>query len=140
MNTAPGASTWWDVLPEDIRTGWEGLTSGRQPSLFVFNISNKGKKVLWHYLQVVRHEDNLRLEGKFEGKQVESIALRGERAQIKKHEDNLHMEGAFEGRRSGGAVLAGERAQVVRHQDNLRVEGRFEGRQQQQVLNYIPTT
>jgi len=50
------------------------------------------------------------------------------------------MEGAFEGRRSGGAVLAGEMAQVVRHQDNLRVEGRFEGRQQQQVLNYIPTT
>ena len=81
----------------------------------------------------MRHEDNLRLEGKFEGKQVESVALRGERAQIKRHEDNLHMEGSFEGRRSGGAVLAGERAQVVRHQDNLRVEGKFEGRQQQQV-------
>jgi len=45
---------------------------------------------------VKRHEDNLKMEGKFEGKQLEAVAIRGERMAIKKHQDNLTLEGELQ--------------------------------------------
>ena len=78
-------------------------------------------------VDVVRHQDNLKLEGKFEGKVLETAATKGDRAAIKKYEDNLKLEGSTEYKRDELAVI-GERATIVKHLDNLQVEGSFEGR------------
>jgi len=43
---------------------------------------------------VVKREDNLRMEGDFTQRKVEQV-VKGERRQLIKHEDNLHMEGSF---------------------------------------------
>ena len=40
---------------------------------------------------VVRHQDNLKMEGAFETKKAEVAHVRGERAVVKKHEDNLKL-------------------------------------------------
>ena len=51
-----------------------------------------------------------------------TILLQGERASVVKHEDNLKMEGAFEGRSKAEAFTRGDRVDVVRHKDNLTME------------------
>ena len=67
----------------------------------------------------VRHQDNLKVEGKFEGKASQGMAAIGERAAVVKHQDNLKMEGRFEGRERHSVGVA-KRAVQVRHSDNLR--------------------
>lgn len=61
------------------------------------------------------------------------MAVNGERVTMVRHKDNLHVEGAFEGRAKTEAVLKGERAVVKKHEDNLRMEGKFEGKQVEAV-------
>ena len=68
--------------------------------------------------EVVRHDDNLKMEGKFESRHAEKWAA-GERAEVVRREDNLHMEGKFEGRHSE-KWAPGERAHVVKHPDNIK--------------------
>ena len=48
--------------------------------------------------KVVKHKDNLKLEGSFEGRRKSMTATKGERSEVKKHQDNLFMEGEFQGR------------------------------------------
>eukprot|EP00094_Tigriopus_californicus_P011510 TCALIF_11115-PA protein Name:"Protein of unknown function" AED:0.13 eAED:0.13 QI:0/0.6/0.5/1/0.6/0.5/6/0/389 len=51
--------------------------------------------------QVVRHDDNLKMEGGMETSRQE-WATKGERAEIIRHSDNLKSEGTFEGRQIEG--------------------------------------
>lgn len=81
---------------------------------------------------VVKHSDNLRLEGEFAKKQTQAV-VKGERATVKKHQDNLRMEGQFEGTKAVTGYQAAERATVVKHADNLKMEGDFAKRQMQAV-------
>ena len=83
---------------------------------------------------VKRHEDNLHLEGSFEGRRSNGVVLAGERAKVVRHEDNLRLEGKFEGKQVEAVALRGERAQIRKYEDNLHLEGQFEGRKQQQVF------
>jgi hypothetical protein len=63
---------------------------------------------------VVKHSDNLRVEGKFEGRAKEASVKRGERMSVVKHKDNLKMEGTFSGMERktmvGGKIVKGERS------------------------------
>ena len=54
------------------------------------------------------------------------MAMKGDRAVVK-HKDNLKLEGSFEGRRKSMAATKGERSVVKKHQDNLFMEGEFQG-------------
>ena len=76
----------------------------------------------------MRHEDNLRLEGQFEGRKQQQQVLVGERASVVRHSDNLKMEGSFHGLKSemheAHTAARGERVEVKRRQDNLKMEGR----------------
>ena len=56
------------------------------------------------------------------------VMERGERAAMVKHQDNLKLEGSMNMRRSGSFASRGERAGVIRRADNLKMEGTFEGR------------
>ena len=80
---------------------------------------------------VVKHADNLRVEGKMEGRSNLNqtfILEQGERASKVKHADNLKMEGSMSMQRQEAAVSKGERHAVVRREDNLKMEGAFAGR------------
>jgi len=46
---------------------------------------------------------------------------RGDRAQIVKHHDNLTLEGSHSMEKVQDMVVRGERATIVRHEDNLKV-------------------
>ncbi|CAL4063251.1 unnamed protein product, partial [Meganyctiphanes norvegica] len=75
---------------------------------------------------MVKHFDNLTIEGEFEGRPVSASPLKGEKAVVKRHPDNLIMEGEFQGK-SPSSAPAGDRANIVKHHDNLEVkEGNFE--------------
>ena len=76
--------------------------------------------------EVRRHTDNLKVEGTFEGR-IKAEALVGERAKAVKHSDNLKVEGEMQMKKAENAVLVGDRAAVVKHQDNLKMEGSFAG-------------
>merc|ERR1719361_1085170 len=83
---------------------------------------------------VVRHQDNLKMEGSFAGRKTETTKiLKGERAEVQRHEDNLKMEGTFEGRLKEEA-LVGERVKAVKHSDNLRMEGSMDMKRDQGVV------
>merc|ERR1711944_327453 len=60
-------------------------------------------------------------------KKAENAVLVGDRAAVVKHHDNLKMEGSFAGVQSeahSSLVQAkGERAEVKKRQDNLKMEG-----------------
>ena len=71
---------------------------------------------------VKRAQDNLKLEGSFEGRKSQQTIVKGERAEVRRHTDNLKVEGTFEGRIKAEA-LVGERAKAVKHSDNLKIEG-----------------
>ena len=48
-------------------------------------------------------------------------STRGERAQVVKHKDNLTLEGAHSMEKTQELAVRGERATIVRHEDNLKV-------------------
>ncbi len=69
------------------------------------------------------------MEGAFEGRKEQVAFARGDRADVVRHKDNLSLEGEFTKRvTSANNVMKGERAAVVKHRDNLKMEGSFEGR------------
>ena len=89
------------------------------------------KMVVGERAKVVKHQDNIKVEGKFEGRSKSSTVgsfARGERMAIVRHKDNLKMEGKFnEGALHDQKQVVGERSKVVKHQDNLKSEGAFHG-------------
>lgn len=94
----------------------EGQFEGRRRGTSATSSFARGDRV-----DVVRHKDNLHVEGAFEGRPKTEAVLKGERAIIKKHEDNLKMEGTFEAKKTEVAVSKGERAVVKKHEDNLKL-------------------
>ncbi len=46
---------------------------------------------------------------------------RGERAEVVKHRDNLTLEGTHSMEKNQELVVRGERATIVKHEDNLKV-------------------
>ena len=129
---------------------------------------NEKKMLKGERAVVKRHQDNLKLEGSFEGRQTTAAVVRGERADIVSHQDNLKIEGTFEGRlkaeamtgqrakavkhsdnlkmegahqmqRETNAVMVGERAAVVKHRDNLKMEGSFAGAKSESASTHQPT-
>ena len=46
---------------------------------------------------------------------------RGERAEVVKHKDNLTLEGAHSMEKTQELAIKGERATIVKHEDNLKV-------------------
>jgi hypothetical protein len=70
------------------------------------------------------------MEGAMVGRVSGKVGV-GERAAVVRHGDQLRLEGKMESRQVGAAAAQGERFGVVRRADNLKVEGgRFEGRSQ----------
>lgn len=77
--------------------------------------------------QIVRHEDNLHLEGSMDFKPKDETPKRGDRADIKVPEDNLRPEGEF-AKRDRPRHVQGERQSPIKQKDNLKPEGEFTGR------------
>ena len=46
---------------------------------------------------------------------------RGDRAQVVKHKDNLTLEGSHSMEKIQELAIRGERATIIRHEDNLKV-------------------
>ena len=79
---------------------------------------------------MVRHNDNLKMEGSMAQRSKTTVGA-GQRAATVRHEDHLRLEGKMEGRQVGTAASKGERFGIIRREDNLKVEGgKFEGRAQ----------
>ena len=79
---------------------------------------------------VIKHADNLKVEGKMEGRSLNQTFVldRADKAKVMKHEDNLRLEGSMSMSRKDDASMKGERYGIVKREDNLKVEGAFEGR------------
>ena len=80
----------------------------------------------------IKHDDNLRPEGPFEGRPKDDFLPKtAERPKVKDEpQDNLRLEGPFEGRPKNDLTkpVKGERADVRRTVDNLKPEGPFKAR------------
>ena len=79
---------------------------------------------------IVRHTDNLKMEGKMETRALNATFTAGDKASIVRHGDNLKLEGSMDTKRRDTVVLKGERHGAVKREDNLKMEGSFEGRVQ----------
>ena len=69
--------------------------------------------------KIVKHADNLKMQGTFESKANEKWSP-GERATSIRQKDNLHVEGNVDYTKRTLAVT-GDRTSVVKHADNLKV-------------------
>ena len=79
---------------------------------------------------MIKHEDNLKLEGHFENMQKKSDYVHQskiERSSAIRQVDNLKMEGQFNEvrKRDEFSTQRGERANIVVREDNLRSDGTF---------------
>merc|ERR1712155_53402 len=106
-----------------VQTSTEGQFVGREENRF--HGAARAERV--------HHQDNLRVEGKFQGREQKHTWTKAEKAAQVKQRDNLHQSGDFYANRKTWAS-AGEKASVIRHTDNLKMEGGFEGRSLEQVL------
>lgn len=79
---------------------------------------------------IVKHEDNLKIEGDFTGRQTQHTGSVGQRVATKKYSDNLQLEGKIEMHKREWATK-GERAAITREQDHLQKFGGIEGRRQE---------